>query len=77
MTSSASRPLAADDRLRGTEVPAAYEHRQPVERGLLLGTEEVIGPVDRLTQGLVARQRIAWPTGEEPEALVEPIAEGR
>jgi hypothetical protein len=34
---------AADDRLGGTEVPAAYEHRQPVECGLLFGAEEVVG----------------------------------
>ena len=53
------------------QVTAAREHRQPVQRVTFRRVEQVIGPVDRAPQRLVALERGAAAAGEELEPLIE------
>ena len=59
------------DRGRGREIEVADEHREPLQQLLLDGIEERIGPVDGRFEALVAFGRIAAPTRQQPEPLVE------
>jgi hypothetical protein len=49
------------------ERPAAYEHAQPPEQRLLLGVEQVVAPVDRRAQGLLADRQVARAAGKQRE----------
>ena len=58
-------------RLRGRQVAAAGEHRQPLEDALLVVEEQLVAPVDDGAQRLLARERGARPTGEQAEPIVQ------
>ena len=64
--------VVGQDRLRRREVTATGEHRQPLQRMTLGRGEQVIGPVDRAPQRLVALRSRATAVGEELEPLIEP-----
>ena len=53
--------VVGEDRLRGRQITATREHRQPMQRMTFRRGEEVIGPVDRAAQRLVAFQRARLP----------------
>ena len=65
--------VVARDRLGRVEGEATGEHRQPIEHRALGVGQQLVGPVDRGLQRLVARHRGAAPAGEHPEPLVEPL----
>ena len=65
------------DRFGGLQGPAPSEDRQPVEHHPLLRAEQVVGPVDQGSQGLMARQGGTAPAGQQPEPLIEPGADFR
>ena len=64
--------VAGQDRLRRRQVTATGEHRQPLQRMTFGRGEQVIGPVDRAPQRLVAFRSRATAVGEEREPLIEP-----
>ena len=49
--------VARADRLGRVERESAGEHRQPLQQRALAGREQVVAPVDRCAQRLLARQR--------------------
>ena len=55
------------------EVEAAGEHRTPLQHSLLGVVEQVIGPLHRVAQRLVAFQAAPRPD-QQPEAVIEAIA---
>ena len=61
------------DHLRGVEREPSREHRQPIEHRAFGFGQQLVGPVDRRLERLVARDRRAAPAGEHPEPLVEPL----
>ena len=63
--------------LGGLEVEAAREHREAAQHRPLLVAQQVVGPVDGGPQRLVALDRRAAATGQEPEALPEPLRDLR
>ena len=63
---------AGGDRFRGIQGPASGEDREPVEHAPLLRAEQVVGPVDQGSQGLVTRQGGTVPRGQQAEPLIEP-----
>ena len=69
--------VAGGDGLGGVEVEVTGEHREPREHRSLGVVELVVGPVDRRPQRLVAAHRASGRSGEEPEALVEPLRDLR
>ena len=64
--------VAGEDRLRGRQVTATREHRQPIQRPTFDRVEQVIGPVDGAAQRLMTLERGAATPGEELEPLIEP-----
>jgi hypothetical protein len=67
-----SLDTAADhDRFGGLERQTAGEHRQATEESRPRLVQQVIGPVDRAPQGLMALQSGATPARKQPEPLVE------
>ena len=56
-TSRGRDVVARADRLRRVEREAAGEHRQPLQQRALRRREQVVAPVDRRAQRLLARQR--------------------
>src|SRR6266567_3556009 len=64
-----ARPLAK--RLGCRKLPAARKDREPPEERLLLGRKQVVAPLERLAQRLLASRRGAWPAGEQRQALRE------
>lgn len=58
--------------LGGFEGPAASKHRQVVEQALFRLRQQVIAPVQRGLERLLAGQSDATAAGEQAEALVEP-----
>ena len=64
--------LVGAHRLRGRQVAAAGEHRQPLEDALLVVEEQLVAPVDDGAQRLLAGQRRARPAGQQPEPIVQP-----
>ena len=56
---------------RGGGVERAREHADAIEHLLLERGEQLVRPLDRGAQRLVALHRAAPPAGEEPEPLVE------
>ena len=64
--------VAAADGLGGVERAAAVEDGEAREERLLVGAEQVVAPVDRRAERLLARGQVAWAAGEEVEALLEP-----
>ena len=67
--------VARRHRLRGFEVEAAREDGQASQHRPFLVVEQVVGPVDRGPQRLVALDGGAAPAGEEPEPLTEPLCD--
>ena len=63
--------VAADDCRRRVAVERAGEHTEAVEDEALAFGEQLVGPVDRRPQRLMALDGAPPPAGEEPEALVE------
>ncbi len=57
--------------LGGVEGEATREDAEPVEHSALGFAEQVVGPVDRGTQGVVALHRGASTTRQQPEPFVE------
>ena len=62
---------AVRDTLGGRQLEPAGEHRELDEEVLLFGTEQPIAPVDSGAQRLVARQRRAAASCQQPEAVVK------
>ena len=54
------------------ECPATHEHRQAAQQHPLRFGQQIVTPVDQRLQGLLARQRGATATGQQPEAVVQP-----
>ena len=67
------RPPPATPRRR-LERPAAGEDREPRRQALLGVRQQVVAPVERRPQRLLARQRAARAAGQQAEALVQPGA---
>ena len=63
------------ERLGQAEPEAARAHAQPAQHPALVVVEEVVAPLDRGQQRLLARQRGARPAGEQPEALAEIVGD--
>ena len=66
-----SHTAVADFRLE-----PADEDRDPREERLLDRVEEVVAPVDRAAQRLLAGRQVARPAGQDREALPQPREEG-
>ena len=64
--------VVPDDRLGVVEGGATGEDRQTIEHESLVVAEEVIRPVDRAPQRLVAFHRTAGTAAQQPELVVEP-----
>ena len=64
--------LAAADGLGGVERAAAGEDGEAREERLLVRAEQVVAPVDRRAERLLAGGQVARAAGEEVEALLEP-----
>jgi len=69
--------ISRGDRLGRLQGPASGEDRQLAEHDLLLGIEQVVGPVDQGAEGLMAGQGRTAPPGQQPEPLIEPGADLR
>jgi hypothetical protein len=65
-------PRPGHDRLRSVEPEAACEHRQPRQRELQRVAEQLVAPRDGRLEGALARQHVARPAGEQPEAVRQP-----
>ena len=63
------------DRFRGRDVERGREHRQAQEQPLLVGIEQLEGPVDDAAKGVVAGVAAAAAGPEQVEARVQPIGE--
>ena len=63
--------VVADDRGGAVGVERAREHPEPVEDGAVVVVEQLVRPVDRRPQGLLALDATAALPGEEAEAFVE------
>ena len=63
--------LAGSHLLRQVERPAAGEYGQPAQQLALVLLEQLIAPVDRRSQRLLARQRASRPAGQQAEAIGE------
>ena len=72
--SSTSTPdaIASHDGFGGVEGEAAREHAEAVEDTPLQRCQEVVRPVDRLSQRLMALDRGAAPAREQAKPFVEP-----
>ena len=68
--SSTSRSSATARAASSVNAPANTD--EPRERLLLAGLEQVVAPVDRRRERLLARQQRAAAAGEQAEAVVEP-----
>ena len=64
--------IAAADGLGRGERAAAGEDGEAREERLLVGAEQVVAPVDRRAERLLAGGQVARAAGEEVEALLEP-----
>ena len=62
----------AHDLLGRVEREAAGEHREAAEHGAFALGQQVVAPVDRRLQRLLAGQHGACAAGQQPEAVVEP-----
>ncbi len=60
---------AGDHRLGGVEVERASEHREAPQRHLLASQEEIVAPLHRGLQCLLAGQGRAAASGQEPESV--------
>ena len=60
------------DRLGSVERPASAESGQPCEQPLGVGLEEVVRPVDRGAQRLLAAEG-RWPPDQQVEPGIEPL----
>ena len=61
----------ADDRLGGSEVERAGEHRQPPEHHTLVVVEQIVGPRHRRQQRPMSFLGPTRPTRQQPEPLIE------
>jgi hypothetical protein len=64
--------LACTDRLGGFERPASGKHRQTVEQTPFRAGQQMITPIERRMQRLLARQGHATAARQEADTLVEP-----
>src|SRR5581483_11849425 len=71
--------LVAVEAARGRRIEreAAAEDGEPTQQRLLLRAEQLVAPVHRLTQRLVARRGKPPPGDEEAEPVGEPLLELR
>ncbi len=65
------------DPLRRLEVESAPEHGEAVEQRLLLGGEQIVGPLDRGEERLVALAGGPAAAREEAEPLAQPVQDVR
>ena len=56
--------MAIADGFGGVEGAAAVEDGEPGEESLFFGGEQVVAPVDRRAEGLLACGQVAWAAGE-------------
>ena len=68
-------PIVGDDDLRRIEIEAAREDRQPAQRRPLVVGEQVVAPVDRAPQRLLARHQSPGARRQQPEPIRQPIAD--
>ncbi len=59
------------------ELEAAGEDREPPEQRPLVRVEQVVAPLERRGQRLLARRRRVAPAAEHAEAIVEPLGDRR
>jgi hypothetical protein len=59
------------DRLGRLQRAAAREHTQPREQCLLARVQQVVAPIDRVADGLLALRQVAGSAGQELEAVGE------
>jgi hypothetical protein len=64
------------DGRRGVEREAADEHAQRVERGLLVGGEQRVAPVDHVAERAVPRLGVARVGAQQVEPVLEPPEQG-
>src|SRR5512133_452735 len=62
----------ASDRFGCLKRLAAGKERELTKPPSLFIRQQIVTPVDQRTKGLVALQCRATPTGQEPEAIIEP-----
>ena len=62
---------STDDRLGRVHRERSCEHPKPPQRGALGGVEQIVTPIDRCLQGLLAGQHGTGPAGEQTEAVIE------
>ena len=67
--------VAGHDCFRGREREAAGENAQAVEHATFHVVEQVVGPVDRGAQRLMALDRAAVAAGEHAEPMVEALGQ--
>ncbi len=66
------RPSPPQTASAAGSVQPPCEDGEAREERLLVGAEQVVAPVDRRAERLLARGQVAWAAGEEVEALLEP-----
>src|SRR3984957_12398187 len=65
----------AADLFSCVELESAGEHRQAPEQDLFGFGEQVIGPVDDSTQGLMTRKSRSASSGEQPETFIKAVVQ--
>ena len=74
---STSDPVVGDDVFRGVGVKAAGEDPDPLEHHALVVVEEVVAPVKRRSQGLLASGRGSSAPRQDRQLIVESVRELR
>src|SRR5436190_995992 len=65
----------AANRLDGFQRATTGKDREPPEKPLLVGIEEVVAPGNGIAEGLLPRWQIAFPTRQYSQALPQPCDE--
>ena len=66
------RPASCDHRFGRGQRAAADEHREATIQHLLVRSEQVVAPGDRLAQGLLANGQIAGPACQRSQPVLQP-----
>src|SRR5688500_15243018 len=68
--------VSVDDLFGRLEGPAAAEDGQAGEQALLVGGQQLVGPLDRGAQGALALRSVAAAAGEERQTLLQALEQG-
>ena len=71
----ALEPVAGADGLDRSELEPAGEHRQAAEKQPLVGLEQVVAPLERRLEGLLAGRRGVAPGAQHAEAVVQSLGD--